>query len=148
MPEPAVDVKCLQQLRRGHAVLVRVDRGRSIGLSLETRGRLKLREAPSVSRSCASVSLFMAEPRSEWMVKPGSTLWRAMVSEKSWAARCLHSLVATIPPMTKRLKRSMMTYAISNTPFCVVASLVMSHVQTWFGAVAVSNGIVCCCGAC
>ena len=33
-------------------------------VSLETRGRLKLRDAPSESRSCASVSLFIADPRS------------------------------------------------------------------------------------
>lgn len=33
--------------------------------SFDTLGRLKLREAPSVSSSCASVSLFIVEPRSE-----------------------------------------------------------------------------------
>jgi hypothetical protein len=53
-----------------------------------------------------------------------------MVSENSWAARCLHSLAATIHPTTKRLNRSMMTYAMRKMPFFSVASLVMSHVQT------------------
>jgi len=36
------------------------------GLALETRGRLKLRDAPSESRSCARGSLFIADPRSAW----------------------------------------------------------------------------------
>ena len=36
----------------------------------------------------------------------------------------------------------MMTYACRNTPTAVVASLVMSQVHTWFGAVAVSEGFV------
>ena len=75
-----------------------------------------------------------------WTCKPGSMPWRAMVSAKSWAARCWHSFAASIHPTTYRLKRSMMTYAIRKTPFCIVASLVMSHVQIWFSAVAVSDG--------
>ena len=53
----------------------------------------------------------------------------------------------TIQPTTNRLNRSMMTYAIKKTPFDIVASLVMSQVQTWFGAVAVTVGIACVCGA-
>jgi len=40
----------------------------------------------------------------------------------------------------------MITYAIRKTPFSIVASFVMSHVQTWFGAVAVRDGIACTCG--
>jgi hypothetical protein len=39
----------------------------------------------------------------------------------------LPSFVATIQPTTKRLNRSMMTYAIKKTPFDEVASLVMSQ---------------------
>ena len=65
-----------------------------------------------------------------------------MVSAKSCEARCLHSRDATIQPTTYRLNKSMITYACRNTPTAVVASLVMSQVHTWFGAVAVSDGFV------
>ena len=71
------------------------------GLSLDTWGRLKLRETPSDTKSWASVSLLIEDPRSEWETScPGSIPCLAMVSAKSSAARCLHSLFATIQPTT------------------------------------------------
>ena len=69
-------------------------------LSFETRGREKLCEAPSSAKSCASVSLFIAEPRSECTVMPGSTPCRPIASTKSCRASDLHSLFATIQPTT------------------------------------------------
>lgn len=45
---------------------------------------------PSAPRSCASVSLFIAEPRSECMVRPGSTPWRATASAKRGEDRWQH----------------------------------------------------------
>lgn len=48
-------------------------------LPMETRGRLKLREAPSEASSCAHVSPVIAEQRSAWTCSPGSMPCRVSV---------------------------------------------------------------------
>ena len=72
---------------------------------------------------------------------PGSMSWRATESAMSCWANSASSRSAINQPTTKRLKMSRITYRWKHVHLAGPLSLVMSHDQTWFGAMASNSGL-------